>query len=165
MPVVPGRDEAGLDDDQLAEAAIAIGLPVLLKPSAGGGGKGMRRVDDASNLAAAIAAARREAAGAFGDSTLLVERFVARPRHIEMQIFADTHGHVVQPGRARVQPPAAASEDRGGGPVAVLLDDATRAAMGASAVAAAAGRAGTWAPGRWSSSCRPSGQTSTSSWK
>ena len=97
VPVVPGRDEAGLDDVELAAAALDIGLPVLLKPSAGGGGKGMRRVDEARDLSAAIAAARREAIAAFGDATLLVERFVSRPRHIEIQVFADAHGQVVQP--------------------------------------------------------------------
>jgi acetyl-CoA/propionyl-CoA carboxylase biotin carboxyl carrier protein len=98
VPVVPGRDEAGLDDDALAAAAVDVGLPVLLKPSAGGGGKGMRRVDDESQLRQAIAAARREALGAFGDDTLLVERFVRRARHVEVQVFADAHGTTVALG-------------------------------------------------------------------
>ena len=98
VPVVPGRDEAGLDDAELAQAALVIGLPVLLKPSAGGGGKGMRLVTDEADLAPSIAAARREARGAFGNDTLLVEQFVANPRHIEMQVFADSQGNVVSLG-------------------------------------------------------------------
>jgi acetyl-CoA/propionyl-CoA carboxylase biotin carboxyl carrier protein len=98
VPVVPGRDGRSLDDDALAVAAAEIGLPILLKPSAGGGGKGMRRVDHVDDLAPAIAAARREAVAAFGDGTLLLERFVERPRHIEVQVLADSHGHVVALG-------------------------------------------------------------------
>jgi acetyl-CoA/propionyl-CoA carboxylase biotin carboxyl carrier protein len=137
VPVVPGRDEPGLDDEQLAEAALKIGLPVLLKPSAGGGGKGMRRVDQATELRIEIAAARREAAGAFGDGTLLVERFVSRPRHIEIQIFADTHGRVCSLGERECSLQRRHQKIVEESP-SVLLDDATRAAMGASAAAAAA---------------------------
>jgi 3-methylcrotonyl-CoA carboxylase alpha subunit len=102
VPVVPGSTEAGLSDEELGRVALDIGLeqglPVLLKPSAGGGGKGMRLVRDPAELPAAIAAARREAAGAFGDDTLLVERFVENPRHIEIQVLADAHGNVVHLG-------------------------------------------------------------------
>ncbi|MFL6143654.1 MAG: biotin carboxylase N-terminal domain-containing protein [Labedaea sp.] len=98
VAVVPGRTEAGLSDRDLASAAEEVGFPVLLKPSAGGGGKGMRLVESASGLAGAIESARREARGAFGDDTLLVERFVARPRHIEIQVVADRHGNVVHLG-------------------------------------------------------------------
>lgn len=98
VPVVPGISDAGLDDAGLAEGALGMGLPVLLKPSAGGGGKGMRRVDSEEALPAAIAAARREAIAAFGDGTLLVERFVSRPRHVEIQVLADSHGAVVALG-------------------------------------------------------------------
>ncbi|HEX4863183.1 MAG TPA: biotin carboxylase N-terminal domain-containing protein [Acidimicrobiales bacterium] len=98
VPVVPGRDGRLLDDDGLAAAALEVGLPVMLKPSAGGGGKGMRRVDAPDALLGAIAAARREAIAAFGDGTLLVERFVSRPRHVEVQVLADAHGHVVALG-------------------------------------------------------------------
>jgi acetyl-CoA/propionyl-CoA carboxylase biotin carboxyl carrier protein len=136
VPVVPGRDEAGLDDAALAAAALDIGLPVLLKPSAGGGGKGMRRVDDPADLAAQIAAARREATGAFGDDTLLVERFVARPRHIEVQVFADTHGAVVALGERECSLQRRHQKIIEEAP-SVLLDEGTRAAMGAAAVAAA----------------------------
>jgi acetyl-CoA/propionyl-CoA carboxylase biotin carboxyl carrier protein len=83
-PVVPGSPGAGCDDDSLAAAAATVGYPVLLKPSAGGGGKGMRVVRRAQDLPGAIAGARREAQGAFGDGTLLVEWLVPTPRHIEI---------------------------------------------------------------------------------
>ena len=98
VPVVPGGGAAGMTDGEVADVARDIGFPVLLKPSAGGGGKGMRLVGVEGDLAAAIAAARREARGAFGDDTLLVERFVQRPRHIEIQVMADAHGSVVHLG-------------------------------------------------------------------
>ncbi|MGH3763245.1 biotin carboxylase N-terminal domain-containing protein, partial [Actinophytocola sp.] len=74
VPVVPGRDLAGMSDDDLVSAAAEVGYPVLVKPSAGGGGKGMRRVERAADLRGALESARREALGAFGDDTLLVER-------------------------------------------------------------------------------------------
>ena len=98
VPVVPGSTGAGLDDDALQAAALEVGLPVLLKPSAGGGGKGMRLVTSAADLPAAIQAARREARSSFGDDTLLVERFLHRPRHVEIQVLADAHGNVVHLG-------------------------------------------------------------------
>ena len=98
VPVVPGRFEPGLSDAEISEAAFAIGFPVLLKPSAGGGGKGMRLVHVADDLPAAIASARRESAAAFGDDTLMVERYVGTPRHIEVQVLADAHGTVVHLG-------------------------------------------------------------------
>jgi propionyl-CoA carboxylase alpha chain len=95
VPVIPWVSGAGLDDAALARDALAIGFPLLVKASAGGGGKGMRVVHDGGALGAALAAARREAHGAFGDDTLLVERYVERPRHVELQIFADAQGRVV----------------------------------------------------------------------
>ncbi|WP_181781382.1 acetyl/propionyl/methylcrotonyl-CoA carboxylase subunit alpha [Pseudonocardia pini] len=98
VPVVPGSDGLGLTDEELTLAVEQVGYPVLLKPSAGGGGKGMREVHRAEDLAAAIASARREARGSFGDDTLLVERLVTSPRHIEIQVLADTHGAVVHLG-------------------------------------------------------------------
>ncbi|RMH38676.1 MAG: biotin/lipoyl-binding protein [Deltaproteobacteria bacterium] len=98
VPIVPGDDGDDGDDAALAQRARAVGLPVLLKPSAGGGGKGMRVVTRAVDLADAIAAARREARGAFGDDTLIVERYVDRPRHVEVQILGDEHGNVVHLG-------------------------------------------------------------------
>jgi acetyl-CoA/propionyl-CoA carboxylase biotin carboxyl carrier protein len=96
--VVPGVSGAGLGDAELAAQASTIGFPVLIKPSAGGGGKGMRLVAAAEDLPAAIASAKREALGAFGDSTLLVERFIERPRHIEVQVLADAHDNIVHLG-------------------------------------------------------------------
>jgi acetyl-CoA/propionyl-CoA carboxylase biotin carboxyl carrier protein len=98
VPVVPGRTELGMTDEQLVAAAAEVGFPVLVKPSAGGGGKGMRRVEQPGDLPAALESARREARGAFGDDTLLVERFVANPRHIEIQVMADAHGTVLHLG-------------------------------------------------------------------
>jgi acetyl-CoA/propionyl-CoA carboxylase biotin carboxyl carrier protein len=95
VPVVPGRTPDDQTDRGIAAAAQAIGFPVLIKASAGGGGKGMRDARDAKELADAIPAARREALAAFGDGTLYVERLIERPRHVEIQIFADDHGNVV----------------------------------------------------------------------
>ena len=95
VPVVPGYHGEGQDPDWLAAEAGRIGYPVLVKAVAGGGGKGMRRVDDADGFAAALAGAKREAAAAFGDDEVLIERYVNRPRHIEIQVFADRHGNAV----------------------------------------------------------------------
>ncbi|MBA3907920.1 MAG: acetyl/propionyl-CoA carboxylase subunit alpha, partial [Pseudonocardiales bacterium] len=98
VPVVPGSDGAGLDDAALTLAVEQVGYPVLLKPSAGGGGKGMHEVHRGEELAASIATARREARSSFGDDTLLVERLVTTPRHIEIQVMADAHGNVIHLG-------------------------------------------------------------------
>ncbi len=95
VPLVPGYHGAAQDTETLAHAAAEIGYPVLLKASAGGGGKGMRIVESAAQLRDGIAAAKREAAAAFGDDRLLVEKYLRRPRHIEMQVFADNHGNAV----------------------------------------------------------------------
>jgi acetyl/propionyl-CoA carboxylase alpha subunit len=95
VPVVPGYDGVDQSDSTFADEAARIGFPVLIKASAGGGGRGMRRVDEPAGLADALASARREAEGAFGDGTLLLERYVERPRHIEVQVFGDRHGNVV----------------------------------------------------------------------
>jgi propionyl-CoA carboxylase alpha chain len=95
VPVIPGAPGAGLSDRELAAAARRLGFPVLVKASAGGGGKGMRIVREESALAEAVAAARRESASAFGDDTLLLERYFEAPRHIEVQIVGDGHGHVL----------------------------------------------------------------------
>ena len=95
VPVVPGETPADQGDEAIAAAAARIGLPVLLKPSAGGGGIGMKVVREPPALDAAIVQARREALAAFGDGTIYVERLVERPRHVEIQVMADHHGHVV----------------------------------------------------------------------
>ncbi|HTX63290.1 MAG TPA: biotin carboxylase N-terminal domain-containing protein, partial [Acidimicrobiales bacterium] len=133
VPVVPGAGRPGMDDDALAAAALALGLPVLLKPSAGGGGKGMRRVASAEDLLPAIAAARREAEGGFSDRTLLVERWVERPRHVEVQVFADMLGNIVHLGERECSLQRRHQKIVEESP-SPLLDDATRAAMTASAV-------------------------------
>ncbi|MDO3070580.1 acetyl/propionyl/methylcrotonyl-CoA carboxylase subunit alpha [Mycobacteroides abscessus] len=96
-PVVPGSVGA-LSDAELVFTAEKIGAPLIIKPSAGGGGKGMRVVHDLGEISDALVASRREAAALFGDDTLLVERYLARPRHIEVQVFGDTHGNVVHLG-------------------------------------------------------------------
>jgi 3-methylcrotonyl-CoA carboxylase alpha subunit len=95
VPVVPGETPTDQSDAAIADAAHRIGFPVLLKPSEGGGGIGMKVVREQSMLFPAIAQARREATAAFGDGTLYVERLVDRPRHVEIQVVADHHGHVV----------------------------------------------------------------------
>lgn len=136
VPVVPGSSGSGLTDDELIGAAREIGVPVLLKPSAGGGGKGMRLVRDAADLADEIAAARREARASFGDDTLLVERWVDRPRHIEIQVLADGHGHVVHLGERECSLQRRHQKIIEEAP-SVFLDPATRAAMGEAAVQAA----------------------------
>jgi acetyl-CoA/propionyl-CoA carboxylase biotin carboxyl carrier protein len=98
VPVVPGRTDSGMTDEDLAAAADEVGYPVLVKPSAGGGGKGMRLVHEPELLPGELASARREARASFGDDTLFVERFVPRPRHIEVQVLADAFGSVVSLG-------------------------------------------------------------------
>jgi acetyl-CoA carboxylase biotin carboxylase subunit len=95
VPVVPGARPADQTEEGIRAAAREVGVPLLIKASAGGGGKGMRTVRDEAELDEAIAAARREAIAAFGDGTLYVERLVERPRHIELQILADRHGGIV----------------------------------------------------------------------
>lgn len=136
VPVVPGSTGSELTDGQLADAAHEIGMPVLLKPSAGGGGKGMRLVRDAALLSDEIAAARREARASFGDDTLLVERWIDRPRHIEIQVLADGHGHVVHLGERECSLQRRHQKIIEEAP-SVLLDEKTRAAMGEAAVQAA----------------------------
>ncbi|MFI0009899.1 ATP-binding protein [Streptomyces globisporus] len=136
VPVVPGSSGSGLTDAELESAAREIGTPVLLKPSAGGGGKGMRLVRDAAVLGEEIAAARREARASFGDDTLLVERWIDRPRHIEIQVLADAHGTVIHLGERECSLQRRHQKIIEEAP-SVLLDEATRAAMGEAAVQAA----------------------------
>ncbi len=136
VPLVPGYHGADQDPGLLAREAARIGYPVLIKASAGGGGKGMRIVRDAADFAAALAGAKREAASSFGDDRVLVERYLQRPRHIEVQVFADLHGRCVslferdcsvQRRHQKVMEEAPAPG----------MTDSMRAALGAAAIAAA----------------------------
>ncbi|QHE77893.1 acetyl/propionyl/methylcrotonyl-CoA carboxylase subunit alpha [Hydrogenophaga sp. PBL-H3] len=95
VPLVPGYHEADQDPAMLQHEANRIGYPVLIKASAGGGGKGMRAVDKAEDFAAALASCQREARNSFGSDAVLIEKYVQRPRHIEIQVFGDTHGNCV----------------------------------------------------------------------
>ena len=95
VPLVPGYHGEAQDETTLANAADKIGFPVLVKASAGGGGRGMRAVNSAGDLAAAIVSAKREAKAAFGDDRMLIEKFVQNPRHIEVQIIGDSHGNLL----------------------------------------------------------------------
>jgi 3-methylcrotonyl-CoA carboxylase alpha subunit len=136
VPLVPGYHGRDNDPALLAKEAARIGYPVLIKASAGGGGKGMRRVDAAADFEAALASCQREAKASFGDDHVLVERYVTRPRHIEIQVFADTQGRCiflferdcsVQRRHQKVLEEAPAPG----------LSEARRAELGAAAVAAA----------------------------
>ncbi|HEY0933025.1 MAG TPA: biotin carboxylase N-terminal domain-containing protein, partial [Trebonia sp.] len=136
VPVVPGAGEAGMTDEQIIAALNGTGFPLLVKPSAGGGGKGMRLVRSAAELPAALAGARREARASFGDDTLLVERFIERPRHIEIQVLADTRGTTVHLGERECSLQRRHQKIIEESP-SPLLDAARREAMGAAAVRAA----------------------------
>ncbi|TKV56413.1 biotin/lipoyl-binding protein [Nakamurella flava] len=136
VPVVPGSSGLGLTDAELAIDAERVGYPVLLKPSAGGGGKGMREVHDPADLVDAIAGARREARSSFGDDTLLVERLVTTPRHLEIQVLADTHGGVVHLGERECSLQRRHQKVIEEAP-SPLLTPAQRSAMGQAACAAA----------------------------
>ena len=95
VPLVPGYHGEAQDEATLAKAANKIGFPVLVKASAGGGGRGMRVVNSAAELAPAIVSAKREAKAAFGDDRMLIEKYVQNPRHIEVQVIGDSHGHLL----------------------------------------------------------------------
>ena len=136
VPVVPGYHGERQDNDFLLEQARQIGFPVLIKAVAGGGGKGMRRVDAEEDFIEALDGARREAKAAFGDERVLLEKFLLKPRHIEIQVFADSHGNAVhlyerdcslQRRHQKVVEEAPAPD----------MPDDIRAAMGRAAVAAA----------------------------
>jgi acetyl-CoA/propionyl-CoA carboxylase, biotin carboxylase, biotin carboxyl carrier protein len=132
VPVVPGISRPGLTDEDLIVGAAEVGFPVLVKPSAGGGGKGMRMVERPEELPAALVSARRESAAAFGDDTLFLERFVLVPRHIEVQVLADEHGNVIQLGERECSLQRRHQKVIEEAP-SPLLDAATRARIGAAA--------------------------------
>ncbi len=137
VPVVPGAGAAGLSDEELIGQLNERWFPVLIKPSAGGGGKGMRVVDSPAGLPDALVAARRTAVAAFGDGTLLVERYVPAPRHIEIQVLADSHGTVIHLGERECSLQRRHQKVIEEAP-SPLLSAQQRAAMGAAAVSAAA---------------------------
>ena len=132
VPLVPGTKDAAMSDESLIAASDDIGFPVLIKPSAGGGGKGMHAVFEADKLAEALKTARREAASSFGDDTLFLERLVATPRHIEVQIMADAHGNVIHLGERECSLQRRHQKVIEEAPSA-LLDEATRARIGQAA--------------------------------
>jgi acetyl-CoA/propionyl-CoA carboxylase biotin carboxyl carrier protein len=136
VPVVPGAGVAGMADADLLAAIDPRWFPVLIKPSAGGGGKGMQVVSAAAELPDALVSARRTAVAAFGDGTLLVERYVPTPRHIEIQVLADTFGHVIHLGERECSLQRRHQKIIEEAP-SPLLSAEQRSAMGAAAVAAA----------------------------
>ncbi|RKW70901.1 ATP-binding protein [Galactobacter caseinivorans] len=142
VPVTPGVAEAGLSDEQLMDRAAEVGYPLLIKPSAGGGGQGMVEVHESGELAASLASARRTARSSFGDDTLFLERLVTTPRHIEVQILADKLGNVVHLGEREcsLQRRHQKVIEEAPAPLLEGLDDAgvaLRARLGAAAVEAA----------------------------
>jgi 3-methylcrotonyl-CoA carboxylase alpha subunit len=164
VPVVPGYHGAEQDDAFLADQAAMIGYPVLIKAVAGGGGKGMRRVDHPRDFAAALRSARGEAQAAFGNAAVLIEKYVTAPRHIEIQVFGDKHGDAVhlferdcslQRRHQKVIEEAPAPG----------MTEAMREAMGAAAVQAAkaigyAGRARSSSSSTARAGCAPTGSGS-----
>ncbi|WP_040164768.1 acetyl/propionyl/methylcrotonyl-CoA carboxylase subunit alpha [Microbacterium gorillae] len=137
VPVVPGFSAAGMSDEEITTQARRIGLPLLVKPSAGGGGKGMQVVSSAAELPDALTTARRVASASFGDDTLLLERLITAPRHIEVQVLADAHGHVVHLGERECTLQRRHQKVIEEAP-SPAIDQATRERLGAAACAAAA---------------------------
>ena len=135
VPLVPGT-EKGLRDEELLTAAKEIGFPIMIKAAAGGGGKGMRAVYDASALAGAIGAARREAMAAFGNDEVYLEKLVTNARHIEIQILADSHGNTISLGERECSIQRRHQKLIEEAP-SVAIDEKTRLEMGKVAVAAA----------------------------
>jgi propionyl-CoA carboxylase alpha chain len=135
VPVLPSIDLGSEHDDGLVEAAERLGLPLLAKASAGGGGRGMRIIRDFAELGKAVAAARREAVAAFGDGTLFLERYVEAPRHVEIQIFGDQRGNVVSLFERECSIQRRHQKVLEESP-STALDDALRSRMSAAAVAA-----------------------------
>jgi acetyl-CoA/propionyl-CoA carboxylase, biotin carboxylase, biotin carboxyl carrier protein len=136
VPVVPGAGRPGLSDQDLIDALNEEWFPVLVKPSAGGGGKGMRVARSRAELPLALSAARREATASFGNDSLLIEKYVRQPRHIEIQVLADCHGQVIHLGERECSLQRRHQKIIEEAP-SPFVDDAMRAAMGKAAVEAA----------------------------
>ena len=136
VPLVPGYHGEHQDALHLAAQADRTGFPLMIKAASGGGGKGMRIVRDAAAFGEALASARREAANAFGDERMILERYVDHPRHIEFQVFGDTHGHVIHLNERECSAQRRYQKVLEETP-SPFLDDARRVAMGEAAVAAA----------------------------
>ena len=136
VPLVPGYDGDNQDNGFLAEQAHAIGYPLIIKPSAGGGGKGMQIVRSDAEFPEALATAQRVAQAAFGDASMLLERYVEHPRHIEFQVFGDRHGHIIHLGERECSAQRRYQKVLEETPSPFLTPE-KRAAMGAAAVAAA----------------------------
>ncbi|WP_460772278.1 acetyl/propionyl/methylcrotonyl-CoA carboxylase subunit alpha [Microbacterium sp. GXF7504] len=132
VPTVPGVARPAMTDAELIAAAAEVGYPLLIKPSAGGGGKGMHVVEREADLAAAIGAARREAAAGFGDDTLFLERYISSPRHIEVQVLADAAGTTIHLGERECSLQRRHQKVIEEAP-SPLLDAATRARIGEAA--------------------------------
>jgi geranyl-CoA carboxylase alpha subunit len=136
VPCVPGYQGAAQDDATLRAEAAAIGFPLMVKAAAGGGGRGMRLVQEAAELPAALASARSEAASAFGSDELILERAILRPRHVEIQVFADRHGNVIHLGERDCSIQRRHQKVVEEAPCPVMTPE-LRARMGEAAVAAA----------------------------
>lgn len=136
VPCVPGYEGDNQDDLAFAEAAQEIGYPVMVKAAAGGGGRGMRLVQEAGELADALALARSEAANAFGSDELILEKALLRPRHVEIQVFADKHGNFIHLGERDCSVQRRHQKVIEEAPCPVMTPD-LRSAMGAAAVEAA----------------------------
>ncbi len=133
VPMVPGTDYAIKDIADAKKIAVGVGFPVLIKASAGGGGKGMRIVEDESQFEEAVKSAMSEAVSAFGDGSVFIEKYVASPRHIEIQIMGDNHGNVVHLFERECSVQRRHQKVIEEAPSGIL-DDKTRAAMGQCAV-------------------------------
>ncbi len=136
VPVVPGSDGPVADEAAARAEAERLGFPVMLKAAAGGGGKGMRRCDRAEELPAALAAARREAQAAFGDDRVYLEKYLSKPRHVELQVFCDEHGQALSLGERECSVQRRHQKVIEESP-SCLVDEPLRQAMGAVALKAA----------------------------
>ncbi|WP_300531981.1 acetyl-CoA carboxylase biotin carboxylase subunit [Maricaulis sp.] len=136
VPCIPGYEGEDQDPARFSQAAKAIGFPVMVKAAAGGGGRGMRRVDRDTDLAPALALARSEAENAFGSGELILEKLVERPRHVEIQVFADAQGHTIHLGERDCSVQRRHQKVFEEAPCPVMTPE-LRAAMGAAAIQAA----------------------------